>query len=83
MPGLAFDAKGWRLGYGKAYYDRMLARSMASGGRPFTVAGAFDAQVVPHVPTEPHDVPVARIVTEARIIDCAPGHRAPEDRAPQ
>jgi 5-formyltetrahydrofolate cyclo-ligase len=83
MPGLAFDARGWRLGYGKAYYDRMLARSMASGGRPFTVAGAFDAQVVPHVPTEPHDVPVARIVTEARILDCAPRHPAPRDRAPQ
>jgi 5-formyltetrahydrofolate cyclo-ligase len=33
-----------------------------------TVALAFEAQIVPRVPAELHDVPVKKIVTEKRII---------------
>lgn len=64
VPGVAFDARGGRLGYGKAYYDRLLAASTQAGGSPTLVAGAFAVQVVDQVPMEPHDVPIPSIVTE-------------------
>ena len=64
VPGVAFDARGGRLGYGKAYYDRLLAASAQAGGSPTLVAGAFAVQVVDQVPMEPHDVPIPSIVTE-------------------
>lgn len=64
VPGVAFDARGGRLGYGKAYYDRLLASSRQSGGSPALVAGAFAAQVVDEVPMEAHDVPIPVVLTE-------------------
>ncbi len=68
MPGAAFDEKGGRLGYGKAYYDLMLAKRK----RPIPlVALAYELQIVPGpLPLEPHDIRVDKIVTEKRTIDC-------------
>jgi 5-formyltetrahydrofolate cyclo-ligase len=60
--GLAFDVRGYRLGYGTGYFDRFLA------GRPFPAIGlAFDSQIIDHMPEEPHDVPMAAIVTETTV----------------
>jgi 5-formyltetrahydrofolate cyclo-ligase len=63
VPGAAFDEQGNRLGYGAGFYDKLLSAFTKT-----TVALAFDAQIVPRVPAEPHDVPVKKIVTEERII---------------
>ena len=63
-PGAAFDESGNRLGYGAGFYDRIL-----SSFPRMTVALAFEEQIVPQVPTDPHDVPVKKIVTEKRVID--------------
>lgn len=60
VPGVAFDPAGRRLGYGGGYYDRLLARASASIPR---VAGAFDLQLLPQVPSAPHDLTVDTIVT--------------------
>ncbi|MBS0326065.1 MAG: 5-formyltetrahydrofolate cyclo-ligase [Proteobacteria bacterium] len=70
VPGVAFDPHGRRLGYGKGYYDRLLRRSIAEGGTPYTVAGAFDLQVVNAVPIEAHDFGIMEIVSESRGIGC-------------
>jgi 5-formyltetrahydrofolate cyclo-ligase len=60
--GLAFDVRGYRLGYGTGYFDRFLA------GRPFPAVGfAFDTQIIEEMPEEPHDVPMAAVVTESRV----------------
>jgi 5-formyltetrahydrofolate cyclo-ligase len=60
--GLAFDVRGYRLGYGTGYFDRFLA------GRPFPAVGfAFDSQIIDHMPEEPHDVPMAAVVTESSV----------------
>ena len=64
VPGVAFDTRGGRLGYGKAFYDRLLAASTQAGGSPTLVAGAFAVQVVEDVPMEPHDVRIPVVVTE-------------------
>lgn len=63
VPLLAFDRRGFRLGYGGGFYDRTLERLRISG--PVTAIGfAFAAQEVDVVPTEPTDQPLDLIVTE-------------------
>ena len=64
VPGVAFDRKGNRLGRGGGYYDRLL-----DGFPGISAAVAFDFQILPHIPAEPHDRPVDRIVTETKIVD--------------
>jgi 5-formyltetrahydrofolate cyclo-ligase len=68
VPGVAFDLDGRRLGYGGGYYDRLLP--LLAPGAP-RVAGAFDVQIVEHVPAAPHDVRVDAIVTESRLVERA------------
>ena len=61
--GLGFDARGYRLGHGRGYFDRFLA------GRPFPAIGiAFEMQILADIPNEPHDVPMSAVVTEARVL---------------
>jgi 5-formyltetrahydrofolate cyclo-ligase len=63
VPGVAFDLRGMRLGYGKGYYDRVL-----KDVRCPIIALAFDLQVVNKVPSEPHDVMMGSIITESGAI---------------
>jgi 5-formyltetrahydrofolate cyclo-ligase len=63
VPGLAFDPRGWRLGRGKGFYDRMLESVSA-----VTCGVAFDEQIVPAVPVEPHDVQLSFVLTPAHRI---------------
>jgi 5-formyltetrahydrofolate cyclo-ligase len=64
-PGLAFDRQGHRLGYGGGHYDRYLGRL---GDRATRIGVAFSLQLVDLVPTEPEDVPVDIVVTDAGVI---------------
>ncbi len=67
-PGVAFDERGARVGYGGGFYDRLLEEW---GGRGRSVALAFELQVVHRVPFDgEHDIPVDMIITEKRIIRC-------------
>lgn len=74
-PGVAFDDRGGRVGYGGGYYDRLLPRLRQ--GTP-VVAVAFDTQVVDEVPVGPGDVPVHVVVTETRTIVAADPTRSAE-----
>lgn len=55
VPGLAFSSDGMRLGRGRGYYDRLLASLPSSALR---VGVCFSCQILPSVPTSPHDQPV-------------------------
>lgn len=67
-PGLAFDEKGGRLGYGGGYYDRLFRGMAAQGHSPAVVAVAFEAQIAEDLPRGPQDWPIGVVVTEARVI---------------
>lgn len=54
MPGLAFDPEGHRIGYGGGFYDKFLE---AEPGHP-TLALCYEFQMLPHLETEEHDIPV-------------------------
>lgn len=68
LPGTGFDPLGHRLGQGGGYYDRLLPKLHPEA---LTVGLAFDAQLVPEIPTEPHDLRVRCIVTETRTLRLA------------
>lgn len=70
VPGVAFDSRGNRLGYGGGYYDRFFARLRAD---VLLAAIAFELQVVPRVPVDRWDRPVDCIITENRVIEANPG----------
>jgi 5-formyltetrahydrofolate cyclo-ligase len=65
VPAVAFDAQGHRLGRGGGYYDATLA---VLPPRCFRAGLAFDLQIVPSLPLEPHDARVDAVVTESRVI---------------
>ena len=62
VPGRAFDKKNMRLGRGKGYYDKFLANKDLSSAK--TIGLAFEFQVIDSLPSDPHDVPVYRVITE-------------------
>ncbi|PRY94562.1 5-formyltetrahydrofolate cyclo-ligase [Hasllibacter halocynthiae] len=66
VPLLAFDARGFRLGYGGGFYDRTLERLRARG--PVLAVGlAFAMQEVDAVPTEATDQPLDAVATEEGV----------------
>jgi 5-formyltetrahydrofolate cyclo-ligase len=70
-PLLAFDAEGWRLGYGGGYYDRSIAALRER--KPLLALGfAFAGQKVPRVPHGPNDARLDGIVTEGGLAVAAP-----------
>lgn len=67
VPGLAFDLRGGRLGYGGGYYDRFFRMAAEAGVKPLAVGAAYHFQLVERVPTEAHDMRVDQIVTERGV----------------
>jgi 5-formyltetrahydrofolate cyclo-ligase len=65
VPLLAFDGRGYRLGYGGGYYDRTLAL-LRRRGRVIAVGVGFAGQEVEAVPHDRHDQRLDWIVTELR-----------------
>lgn len=65
MPGSAFDEEGGRCGWGGGFYDTYVP--LTRPGTP-RVALAFEAQLMPRIACETHDLPVTVIVTERRVI---------------
>lgn len=66
VPMLAFDARGYRLGYGGGFYDRTLEQLRAQG--PVLAVGfAFAAQEVAKVPTDAFDQRLDSVVTEKGV----------------
>ncbi|MFM1655707.1 5-formyltetrahydrofolate cyclo-ligase [Brevibacillus sp. B_LB10_24] len=68
VPGVVFDRKGGRIGYGGGYYDRFLA---GLDRRPLLIGVGFMLQVTGEVPREAHDQPLDCLVTEEGVFDFA------------
>lgn len=60
VPGVAFDRSGGRLGRGRGYYDRFLARHPEST----RIGICFDFQIVDRVPREPFDLTMHSVIAE-------------------
>jgi 5-formyltetrahydrofolate cyclo-ligase len=64
VPGLGFSLDGHRLGRGGGHYDATLAAMP----RATRIGVAFEAQLMPTLPREPHDASLDALVTEARTL---------------
>lgn len=78
-PGLAFDRRGYRLGYGGGYYDRYLARLPS---RTLRIGLAFSVQLVEEVPHDPADQPVDLVVTDVGVTRCRRDRRPGPEGGP-
>lgn len=65
VPGLGFDRKGNRMGYGKGFYDRYFARFPSCR----KIGASFETQIIEEIPAEPHDIFMDFIVTEKGILN--------------
>ncbi|HHW30409.1 MAG TPA: 5-formyltetrahydrofolate cyclo-ligase [Clostridiaceae bacterium] len=65
IPGVGFDVRGYRIGFGAGYYDKFLKKI---NPHCLKVALAFEIQVLEKVPEEKHDIPMDMIITEKRIV---------------
>ncbi|MCX8196882.1 MAG: phosphoribosylglycinamide formyltransferase [Candidatus Micrarchaeota archaeon] len=65
IPGISFDMRGYRIGYGKGYYDKLLPQIKGK-----KVGLAYEIQIMDKIPNEAHDIAVDIIVTEERVIRC-------------
>ena len=70
VPLVAFDRRGYRLGYGAGYYDRTI-RALREQGRVLQAIGvAYSLQEVAELPAETFDERLDMIVTEQETVRC-------------
>lgn len=62
VPAIAYDQQNIRLGRGKGYYDRFLASDDLSSAK--VIGLAFHFQILDCLPSDPHDKPVQRVITD-------------------
>lgn len=67
IPMLAFDERGFRLGYGQGYYDRsfsFLLKKTFTQKKPYLIGLGYDFQKVDTLPHNPWDIPLQEVITE-------------------
>ena len=64
IPGLVFDKEGYRIGYGKGYYDRFLAQLSPE---TLTIGLVPETLVAEALPKDPWDIPVQYLATETGL----------------
>lgn len=62
VPGIAFDYKGYRLGYGKGYYDKLLAKKNV-----YSIGLAYSFQLLESLPSGEYDKKLNAVATEVGI----------------
>lgn len=63
VPALSYDSRGFRLGFGKGFYDRFLSEF-----RGVCIGLCYDNCITDELPSFVHDIPVSILITETRII---------------
>lgn len=65
VPAVACDMRGYRLGYGGGFYDRLL--SSPAWAEKFTIGIVFESAYVSELPSDPWDVPLRAVCTETGV----------------
>ncbi len=67
VPGIVWDKEGYRLGWGRGYFDRVL-KTLPEHVR--SIGLSFNLQLVNRVPRDQFDLPANTVVTESRVMRC-------------
>ncbi|MBO5495696.1 MAG: 5-formyltetrahydrofolate cyclo-ligase, partial [Eubacterium sp.] len=59
VPAVCYDNKGFRLGYGRGYYDRFLKNYISK-----SVGLCYNELLVDDLPVEEYDIPVGSVITD-------------------
>jgi 5-formyltetrahydrofolate cyclo-ligase len=73
VPAVAFDRRGYRVGYGGGYYDRFLPAAPKAA----KIGAAFACQIIEEIPVGPYDVKMDSLVTEEGILSIGNERRQP------
>lgn len=65
VPGVAWDLRGYRIGYGGGYYDRSIG---AAQNQVQTIGLSYEFQIIERVPNNPLDKRVNKLATEDRVV---------------
>ncbi len=65
IPGVAYDSKGNRMGFGKGCYDMFLKEFCG-----VKIGFCYDFQIAEELPHLSHDIPMDYIICDKMIIDC-------------
>jgi 5-formyltetrahydrofolate cyclo-ligase len=70
VPALAVDKRGYRLGYGRGFYDRYLqkCKETVKSNKIFAICGIFSSFLTNSLPISDYDIPIDMIITEQEII---------------
>ncbi|MDF2908328.1 MAG: hypothetical protein K0R34_3649 [Herbinix sp.] len=68
LPGLAFDSKGNRIGYGAGYYDRYLRQYHQTHFHK--IALCYDFQLIEQIEVQEYDIGADVIITPIKQIQC-------------
>ena len=74
-PMLAFDANGWRLGYGGGFYDRTIASFRGCGQRVKLIGIAYEEQKMDKIPVGSFDMPLDAVLSPAGISEFERSHK--------
>lgn len=67
VPGVAFDSNCNRMGRGKGYYDRLLAKANCT-----KIGICYGFQLVDNVPTDQNDIKMDMVITDCNVYSCKP-----------
>ena len=67
-PLLAFDKRGYRLGYGGGFYDRTIEKLKKEVGNLITIGFAYSAQEVKEIPIDRNDQKLDYLATEKQFL---------------
>lgn len=70
VPGMLFNINGFRIGYGKGYYDKFLGKYSGK-----SIGLCYDEMIVSDIPHDKYDKSVDLIVTQSGVINCNNGGR--------
>ncbi|MDD3839294.1 MAG: 5-formyltetrahydrofolate cyclo-ligase [Clostridia bacterium] len=70
VPAIAYDYRGYRVGYGGGYYDRLMENKSPN---LYTIGLCYQFQIIPNIPRGVHDFAVDCIITEEGMIKTAIG----------
>jgi 5-formyltetrahydrofolate cyclo-ligase len=70
VPGVAYDRRGGRMGFGGGFYDGFLPTTAA-----LRIGITYDACLVDQLPCDEHDQPMDWIITPTQCLHCAPHWR--------